>query len=83
MPVFFGYCGKSASSYHATPICSCASEKPDVSPLLNSPHRRLVEKVFESARSNPSPAITALAQVPALPGDDQNAKLEQVLHSLD
>ena len=66
-----------------SPSVRAPAKKSDVSPLLNSPHRRLVEKVFESARSNPSPAITALAQVPALPGDDQNAKLEQVLHSLD
>ena len=66
-----------------SPSVRAPAKKPDVSPLLNSPHRRLVEKVFESARSNPSPAITALAQVPALPGDDQNAKLDKVLHSRD
>ena len=50
-----------------SPSIRVPPKKSEVSPLLTSPNRRLVEKVFESARSNPSAAITALAQVPAFP----------------
>ena len=68
-------------SWHAR--VAAPPQKPEVSPLLSSPHRRLVERVFEKVRGDRPAGLRDLAPVPAFPNEDPNTKLDKVLSSLD